>query len=128
MFGSILLRYALNSSMLYWWFCTNVSSTYLHQTDCGLAAMGMARVPMVSMHKLATMGETGDPMPSPYFCLYHCPLYMKYVVLKQKVNSSIIGSTLSEVRCFQLLLSSVFLFTMSIGLALVKLVNRADTS
>ena len=59
MFGSMSLMCAVNFSMLYSWICTNVSSTYLHQTDGGL----------VSMYKLATMSETRDLMAATSFCL-----------------------------------------------------------
>ena len=67
----------MNSSTWYSWITVNVSSTYLNHTEGGVGAVRRAISSNPSIYRFAIMGDTGDPMAAPCFCLYITPLYVK---------------------------------------------------
>ena len=80
---------------------------------------------MNSKHKLARIGESGDPMATPNLCLYTCPSNAKIVASTHNFNSSQncsmgIGGSKMFVLATRLRLS----MTNSIG----TFVNNAVTS
>ena len=77
MLSSRLLRWVVNSSTWYSWIMVNVSSTYLNHTKGGVGAVRRAISSNPSIYRVAIMGDTGDPMAAPCFCVYITPLYVK---------------------------------------------------
>ena len=69
------------------------------------------------------MGDTGDPMGAPCFCLYITPLYVKYVVFRQKLRSSRILSDESGVRAWSLGPSSNLVWTVESFRAVLFLIS-----
>ena len=64
----ILFMCDVNSFTWYSWILTNVSSTYLTQSDGVLGAVDRAISSKSSKYRLATMGETVEPRPAPWVC------------------------------------------------------------
>ena len=71
----VLIDVDVNSSTWYSWIMVNVSSTYLNHTEGGVGAVRIAISSNPSIYRFAIMGDTGDPVAAPCFCLYITPLY-----------------------------------------------------
>ena len=74
------------------------------------------------------MGDTGDPMAAPCFCLYITPLYVKEVVFRNILSSPMILSRDREVRSWSFGSSSNLMRTALMASGSGMLVNSAETS
>ena len=81
-----------------------------------------------SICKFAIMGDTGDPMAAPCFCLFITRLYLKYVGFRQRLRSSRILSRNRGVRSWRFGSSSNLIRTALMSSGTGMLVNSAETS
>ena len=74
------------------------------------------------------MGDIGDPMAAPCSCLYITPLYVKYVMFRQKLSSPSILSRDRRVRSWSFGSSSNLMQTALMASGSGMLVHSAETS